>query len=293
VWQALEIMKRHMRRLVTVWLLVIGVCGSLLLSAVPVGAFGGVPLRVHVQQSNQYLYTTLVIPVDVQTLQAGLPLASLSFDGYPVTIVSSVVDGLGVWQLVVSSDIELQAGNSVLRLYDGVNLSPVFDVSLPMYLVPRSPANLSPECDVMVASLTGVHEFCEAAYENPPVVEPPDEPEEPEEPEPVDPKPTEPAPVQPSPAPSLPSSTAPVADTPVVVTTEDVPRAPRPVPKPDSKQSVLSQSTGPISSIAQSAVPQEFEITPMTAVASVAAGIAVAGAGALVVNKLGINKPKL
>ncbi len=269
--------KQLFRRLAAAWL----VCLGLWVVAGPqqASAANGVPLRLYVQESNQYLYTTLLTPVGIDALQAGLPQVGLRFDGQPVVVQSSVVSG-GMWHVTVSSAIVLHAGHSVLQVYDVSNPIPLFDIELPMHLVPRNPANLSPDCDVAAAVLSGSTQDCRASYQDSEVIELPDEP-----PQSADPSPTDTKSVRALP----PSPTAIQASTPTQTSAATMPisgSAAYSVP------TVLSQVTMSDVSSQETTFSKQFELTPEASVGLITAGIAVAGAGAIVVNKLGINKPK-
>lgn len=276
-----------MRRFLSSVLVMVGAVLFVLSAAGSASAHGYKQMRIHVNGSDQYLYTHVNLP-DLTTtdVQAALSGVTLTFGGQLMTVDSVAIDTNGTWEIEVDAIQPIVVGDNLLTL-EVMNPVPA-TASLNVVVVERHGGQW-PVCDAWVAAWQGPHSTaCVVALESP-VVEPPTEPTDP--PSPVDTTPVTESPKQTQTIqPALPA-TPPVVEPPIlaIANTSPAPRVPQ--KKPANQPSVLgdTSSTG----MPTDPTPERvFRITPVTAMISVAAGLGVAGAAALIADKLGLIKPK-
>lgn len=274
----------NIRRVLVVIVLALSVSVAALVRPAPVSALGATQLKIHVAESDQYLYTQLYLPaVSLSDVQNALPLLSLTFAGQPVMVQSITDDTAGVWDMEVTMTREVAVGDNFLGL-TVMGPTPV-SAGLNVVVVERDTTQQWPVCDAWTAAWQGPHgTACVMALKSPVVVPPVD--------------PVNPGPIEPEPTPKHTPQTTPVAlpsytvESPLTLANPAQKNTPpEKSTSKDTTSSVLGNSAAP-SLAATSAASPSFKLTPVTAAVSVVAGLGVAGAMAFVADKLGLIKPK-
>lgn len=247
--------------------------------------------------TGQYVYTSVPYQTIIgpAVVQQALPRLRISFSGAMFAFQSFAVSETGVWQFEVLGQFEIQPVTHTVRIWttDAAFAYAEFGA----VMSEGTSEQVWPLCNTPVALLQGQHATaCRMTLQSPAEATEPAEPEEPESPEPPvivePPAPLSSVEMEPEPEPIVAVSEAVVHPLTQPALVEDVlgPEV-KPRPKPSSS-AVLGESQS-LDIPPPAPATEPFELTPVAAAVSVVAGIGVAGEAAFVVNKLGINKPKL